>query len=77
LTITEAYSALRTTTLDNNTLIRLEEPVYEYTEIGWEGEVQELALFIFIAGCQCHGEESTQPIIDETVNKIGISFRAH
>jgi len=30
---------------------RYEDPVYEYTEIGWEGTADELALFILIGGC--------------------------
>jgi len=28
-----------------------EDPVYEYTEIGWEGSAEELAMFILIGGC--------------------------
>ena len=56
---------------------KTEEPVYEYTEIGWEGPVEELALFMFIAGCQCHGDEGSQPILDSNVTKLGISFNSH
>lgn len=32
-------------------IIYSEDPVYEYTEIGWEGTADELALFILIGGC--------------------------
>lgn len=44
------------TLTENNGLSMLEikyseEPVYEYTEIGWEGTPSELALFILIGGC--------------------------
>lgn len=28
-----------------------EEPVFEYSEIGWEGNPDELALFILVGGC--------------------------
>jgi hypothetical protein len=30
---------------------KTEDPVYEYSEIGWEGPADELALFILIGGC--------------------------
>ena len=39
-------------TTDNGQLtVRHEEPTYEYSEIGWEGSADELALFILIGGC--------------------------
>ena len=28
-----------------------EEPIFEYSEIGWEGQPDELALFIILGGC--------------------------
>jgi hypothetical protein len=28
-----------------------EEPTFEYSEIGWEGNPDELALFILVGGC--------------------------
>lgn len=35
--------------------LNLDEPFYEYSEIGWEGKAEELAIFILIGGCQCSG----------------------
>lgn len=26
-------------------------PIYEYSEVGWEGSAEELALFLLIGGC--------------------------
>jgi hypothetical protein len=54
-----------------------EEPVQEHTEIGWEHSTDELALFILIEGCQCVSEEEELPMLNDKVNKIGISFKAH
>ncbi|CDW75664.1 UNKNOWN [Stylonychia lemnae] len=65
------------TTNLNQTINRLEEPVYEYTEIGWEGSADELVLFILIGGCQCSGGDEPFPLIDEKVTRIGLSFKGH
>jgi len=54
-----------------------EDPVYEYTEIGWEGTADELALFILIGGCQCSGMEGVMPMLDKDVHRLGLSFRSH
>jgi hypothetical protein len=54
-----------------------QEPIYEHTEIGFEGSPEELALFILVAGCQCIGDDEELPMLNEKVTKIGISFRAH
>jgi len=51
--------------------------VYEYTEIGWEGRPDDLALFILIGGCQCSGEEGVMPMLAKDVHRIGLSFRSH
>ncbi len=31
--------------------LNFDEPFYEYSEIGWEGKAEELAIFILIVGC--------------------------
>ena len=54
-----------------------EKGVSEYTEVGWEGEADELVLFMLISGCQCIGEDEQFAMLDPSVTKIGISFRAH
>ena len=50
-------SMIRKMTDDKVTVGKMEEPISEYTEIGWEGTPQELAMFIFLSGCQCHGSD--------------------
>lgn len=52
-------------------------PMFEYSEIGWEGPTDELVFFILIGGCQCVADDETLPLIDERVTKIGISFVSH
>ena len=54
-----------------------DDQMYEYSEIGWEGPTDELAMFILIGGCQCVAESECLPMLDPVVNKIGISFRSH
>ena len=54
-----------------------DEPAYEYSEIGWEGTADELALFILIGGCQCSGPEESMPLLDSKITKIAFSFRPH
>lgn len=54
-----------------------EKGVSEYTEIGWEGQPEELVLFMLISGCQCIGENDKYVLLDPKVTKIGISFRPH
>eukprot|EP00347_Sterkiella_histriomuscorum_P021154 403335044 len=51
--------------------------IYEYSEIGWEGTADELALFLLIGGCQCAGMEEKMPLLDEKISKIGLSFNSH
>ena len=48
--------------------------VNEYTEIGWEGPTDELALFMLIGGCYYTSDHDSLPIIDPLITKIGISF---
>eukprot|EP00347_Sterkiella_histriomuscorum_P004773 403359161 len=77
----QSHSAFSQHTQNQGNLVELDqnykdEPVYEYTEIGWEGTAEELALFILIGGCQCSGDDS-MPMIDRKVTSIGVSFRAH
>ena len=54
----------------NNT----DHPLYEHTELGWDGNLDELVLFMLVEACQYNQEI---PIFDEKVTKIGLSFRAH
>jgi hypothetical protein len=54
-----------------------EEPIFEYSEIGWEGNPDELALFILVGGCQCAALDEVMPLLDDKVNRVGISFRGH
>lgn len=54
-----------------------DEPAYEYSEIGWEGSAEELALFILIGGCQCSGPEESMPLLDSKITKVAFSFRGH
>ena len=59
------------------TLNMTDHPLYEHTELGWEGTLDELVLFMLVESCQYHSEEEHIPIFDERVTKIGLSFRAH
>ena len=60
-----------------NSIVHGEYPVHEHTELGWDGSLDELALFMLIESCQCVGEEEELPILDEGINRIGISYRPH
>jgi len=55
----------------------VDEPAYEYSEIGWEGTAEELGLFILIGGCQCSGSDESMPLLDAKISKIAFSFRPH
>jgi hypothetical protein len=59
------------------TLNITDHPLYEHTELGWEGTLDELVLFMLVESCSYHSEDEQIPIFDERVTKIGLSFRAH
>ena len=54
-----------------------DQPLYEHTELGWDGNLDELALFMLVENFQCYGEDEPLPIFDPRVTKLGLSFRAH
>jgi hypothetical protein len=54
-----------------------DHPLHEHTELGWDGNLDELAMFMLVESITCYGEDEQIPIFDERVSKIGLSFRAH
>jgi len=54
-----------------------DHPLHEHTELGWDGNLDELAMFMLVESITCYGEDEQIPIFDERVSKLGLSFRAH
>jgi hypothetical protein len=53
-------------------------PMYEHTEISWEGNLDEFVLFMLIEACQCAAsDDEVIAMLDPNVTKIGISYRPH
>jgi hypothetical protein len=52
-------------------------PLYEHTEISWEGNLDELVLFMLIEACQCATSDEEIAMLDPKVTKIGISYKPH
>jgi hypothetical protein len=53
-------------------------PLYEHTELSWEGNLDELVFLMLIESCQCAtSDDEDVAILDPKVTKIGISYRSH
>ena len=64
--------------LDNLAHTMTDHPLYEHTEISWEGNLDELVLFMLIEACQsAANEDEVIAMLDPNVTKIGLSFRPH
>ena len=45
--------------------------------MGLAGKGDELALYMLIEECQCAGGDGEMTMLEENIDKIGISFRSH
>jgi hypothetical protein len=64
--------------MDNLAAMTTDFPLYEHTELSWEGNLDELAFLMLIEACQCAtSDEEDVAILDPKVTKIGISYRSH
>jgi len=54
-----------------------DDGIYESTEIGWEGPLDELGLFLLVQSFACVSASESVPILDPKVKKIGLSFRSN